>query len=99
MKILPEVSVLGLASSCLLLHIMLRKRVSAELDTFGYCIKTTPSAGLLQCAGQQALASLQFLEETSNVSLANGLLMLKDETNPAARILPNFVDHDPLDFR
>ncbi|XP_055523596.1 uncharacterized protein LOC129717603 [Wyeomyia smithii] len=72
---------------------------AAELETFDYCIKVNPSVGLLQCAGQQALASLQFLEEASNLTLANGLLMIKDETNPSARILPNFIDHDPLDFR
>ncbi|XP_055585980.1 uncharacterized protein LOC129738745 [Uranotaenia lowii] len=70
-----------------------------ELETFDYCIKTTPNAGLLQCAGQQAIASLQFLEEANNLTLAGGIMMIKDDTNPSARILPNIIDHDPLDFR
>uniref|UniRef100_A0A9I3FH58 Protein osiris 10 n=1 Tax=Anopheles epiroticus TaxID=199890 RepID=A0A9I3FH58_9DIPT len=74
--------------------------VHAQLDTFDYCIRMTPSPGLLQCAGQQALSSLQFLEEANNFTLTNGLLMIKDESLvPASRIIPNIVDHDPLDFR
>lgn len=74
--------------------------VHAQLDTFDYCIRMTPSPGLLQCAGQQALSSLQFLEEANNFTLTNGLLMIKDESLvPSSRIIPNIVDHDPLDFR
>ncbi|XP_053672253.1 uncharacterized protein LOC128722601 [Anopheles nili] len=60
----------------------------------------TPTPGLLQCAGQQALSSLQFLEEANNYTLTSGLLVIKDESlTPASRIIPNIVDHDPLDFR
>uniref|UniRef100_A0A903Z0F2 Protein osiris 10 n=1 Tax=Anopheles minimus TaxID=112268 RepID=A0A903Z0F2_9DIPT len=74
--------------------------VRAQLDTFDYCIRMTPSPGLLQCAGQQALSSLQFLEEANNYTLASGVLMIKDESLvPSSRIIPNIVDHDPLDFR
>uniref|UniRef100_A0A182T9A7 Uncharacterized protein n=1 Tax=Anopheles maculatus TaxID=74869 RepID=A0A182T9A7_9DIPT len=74
--------------------------VHAQLDTFDYCIRMTPSPGILQCAGQQALSSLQFLEEASNFTLASGVLMIKDESLvPSSRIIPNIVDHDPLDFR
>ncbi|XP_058839417.1 uncharacterized protein LOC131694913 [Topomyia yanbarensis] len=98
--ILQHVPLLGVVGSWLLVHqTLLKQPASAELETFDYCIKANPSVGLLQCAGQQALSSLQFLEEANNLTLANGLLMIKDESNPSARILPNFIDHDPLDFR
>lgn len=99
--ILSQMNVLGLASSWLvMIHCVLYERASgAELETFDYCIRATPSAGLLQCAGQQALASLQFLEDANNLTLATGVLMIKDDSNPAARILPNFLDQDPMDFR
>lgn len=90
---------LRLITPWLVINLLLHELASAELDTFDYCIKMTPSAGLMQCAGQQALASLQFLEEASNLTLASGVLMIKDDSNPAARIVPNFIDHDPLDFR
>ncbi|EAT44320.1 AAEL004303-PA [Aedes aegypti] len=96
--ILTQMNVLGLASSWLVIHCILHV-TSSELETFDYCIRTSPSVGLLQCAGQQALASLQFLEEANNLTLGSGIMMIKDESNPAARILPNFLDHDPMDFR
>uniref|UniRef100_A0A9I3EGY6 Protein osiris 10 n=1 Tax=Anopheles dirus TaxID=7168 RepID=A0A9I3EGY6_9DIPT len=80
--------------------VMVAGSVHAQLGTFDYCIRMTPSPGLLQCAGQQALSSLQFLEEANNFTLASGLLMIKDESLvPSSRIIPNIVDHDPLDFR
>ncbi|XP_062703019.1 uncharacterized protein LOC109411182 [Aedes albopictus] len=106
--VLVKMNLFGLASSWLVIHCILHDlsrtvtttAVSgAELETFDYCIRTSPSVGLLQCAGQQALASLQFLEEASNVTLGGGILMIKDDSDPAARILPNFLDHDPMDFR
>ncbi|XP_035890543.1 uncharacterized protein LOC118502423 [Anopheles stephensi] len=84
----------------LLTFILFAVTVRAQLDTFDYCIRMTPSPGILQCAGQQALSSLQFLEEASNFTLASGVLMIKDESLvPSSRIIPNIVDHDPLDFR
>lgn len=73
--------------------------VRGQLDEFDYCIRRTPSPGLLRCAGQQALSSLQFLEEANNFTLATGVLMIKDDSLPASRIIPNFIDRDPLDFR
>ncbi|XP_058443898.1 uncharacterized protein LOC131425767 [Malaya genurostris] len=98
--IVPKVHLFGVLGSWLLIVVIIfDKPASAELATFDYCIKANPSVGLLQCAGQQALASLQFLEEASNLTLTSGLQIIKDESNPSARILPNFVDHDPLDFR
>ncbi|XP_050091240.1 uncharacterized protein LOC126574874 [Anopheles aquasalis] len=73
--------------------------VRGQLDEFDYCIRRQPSPGLLRCAGQQALSSLQFLEEANNFTLATGVLMIKDDSLPASRIIPNFIDRDPLDFR
>lgn len=105
--ILSQVNVFGMASSWLVINCILHDLTQSitttvsgvELETFDYCIKASPSAGLLQCAGEQALASLQFMEEANNLTLGRGILMIKDDSNPAARILPNFLDHDPLDFR
>uniref|UniRef100_A0AAG5D2Z3 Protein osiris 10 n=1 Tax=Anopheles atroparvus TaxID=41427 RepID=A0AAG5D2Z3_ANOAO len=80
--------------------VLLAGPARAQLDTFDYCVRMTPSPGLLRCAGQQALTSLQFLEEANNFTLANGLLMIKDESLAASsRIIPNIIDSDPLDFR
>lgn len=94
-----KLNLVGLLIPWLLAHRTGHFTAAETLETFDYCIKANPSVGLLQCAGQQALASLQFLEDASNLTLANGLLMIKDEANPSSRILPNFIDHDPLDFR
>ncbi|KFB38739.1 AGAP004132-PA-like protein [Anopheles sinensis] len=83
-----------------LVFVLLVGLARAQLDTFDYCIRMTPSPGLLRCAGQQALTSLQFLEEANNFTLASGLLMIKDESLAASsRIIPNIIDSDPLDFR
>ncbi|XP_049547967.1 uncharacterized protein LOC125959199 [Anopheles darlingi] len=79
--------------------LQLTSPVRGQLDEFDYCIRRAPSPGLLRCAGQQALSSLQFLEEANNFTLATGVLMIKDDSLPASRIIPNFIDRDPLDFR
>ncbi|XP_052863716.1 uncharacterized protein LOC128270357 [Anopheles cruzii] len=93
------VVVMRVLSPLWVLLLLARPGARAQLDDFDYCIRRTPSPGLLQCAGQQALSSLQFLEEANNFTLTGGLLMLKDESLPSSRIIPNFIDRDPLDFR
>ena len=71
---------------------------SMEFETFGYCLKSKPNLGILKCVGQQAISTLQELDEASNLTIGRGITMVKD-LSVMPRILPNFIDHDPLDFR
>lgn len=72
--------------------------VALEQQIFQHCLKSQPNPGLLNCVGQQAISSLQSIQDIDNYTITNGFIMVKDE-NLVARSLPNFLDHDPMDFR
>lgn len=72
--------------------------VSAEQLVLGHCLKKKPNPGLMTCVGQQALSSLNFIDEQADYTIDNGLIMVKDETL-SSRSLPNIIDQDPVDFR
>lgn len=63
-----------------------------------YCLKSQPNPGIIKCVGQQALSSLQTIEDTDNYTITNGLLMIKNE-NSMLRSIPNILDQDPMDIR
>ena len=83
----------------LLLIIYLCVETLADFQTFGQCIKQTPSPGVISCAGVQALNSLQTIENAENFTLASGLILAKDESSVMSRSIPNFLEQDPMDFR
>lgn len=73
--------------------------INGQLETFGHCLKdNSKDTSLVKCFGKQALSTLQEFENLSNFSLANGLLMVKDEQQ-MGRSIPNFLDQDPTDLR
>lgn len=77
---------------------VLHLQVVNMAETFQHCLRTVPNPGLVQCAGRQALTSLNNIQEIDNFTITNGFMMIRDE-NLAARSVPNFLEQDPTDFR
>lgn len=65
---------------------------------FAYCIKEQPSLGVVNCIGKQALHTLTEFDDSENVTVANGLVLRKED-GQKSRILSNLLDQDPSDFR
>ncbi|XP_059610893.1 uncharacterized protein LOC132257866 [Phlebotomus argentipes] len=84
----------------LLAIVAIVSRVKCELSTFGYCIKNKPYLGVIPCLGEQALHTLQSIEEADNYTITNGLSMVRDEGYSMPRSIPfNFLDRDTLNLR
>lgn len=67
-------------------------------NSFGHCLKQD-QPNLIKCAGQQAIETLQQLNEVNNFTLTDGVVFSKDD-NAMGRNSPiNFLDQDPNDFR
>ncbi|GAB0087558.1 hypothetical protein DMENIID0001_018830 [Sergentomyia squamirostris] len=74
--------------------------VVGELSTFGYCMKTKPYMGVVPCMGEQALHTLQSIDETDNYTIIDGLSMVRDSDYSMPRSIPfNFLDRDSLNLR
>lgn len=72
--------------------------INGQLETLGHCLKdNSKDTSIVKCFGRQALSTLQEFDNLSNFSLANGLLMVKDEQ--MGRSIPNLLDQDPTDIR
>jgi hypothetical protein len=73
--------------------------INSEMQTFHYCMKQTPNPGFKTCFGEQALSMLRTFDDSSNITLGDGLVMVKD-TRSMGRSLPDFLENpDPVDFR
>jgi hypothetical protein len=66
--------------------------------TFGQCIKQDKSS-IVNCAGQQAIESLQWVNEINNFTLTDGVVFSKDESVMGRSSPINFLEQDPNDFR
>lgn len=85
--------------SCIFIVLLLiLKTCKSDISAFGNCLKRNQSPGLMTCVGHQALVTLQTFEDANNFTLANDIIMLKDES-VMSRSLPNFLEQDPMDFR
>lgn len=67
-------------------------------NSFGHCIKQD-KPDLLRCAGQQAIETLQQLNDENNLTLTDGVVLAKDESVMGRSSPVNFLDQDPNDFR
>lgn len=72
--------------------------INGELEVLGHCLKAPASPGFLSCFGQEAITRLQMIDDSSNYTIANGLVMIRSESQ-ASRSLPSFQEQDPMDFR
>lgn len=87
--------------SCIFMVLLLILKIltcKSDISAFGNCLKRNQSPGLMTCVGHQALVTLQTFEDANNFTLANDIIMLKDES-VMSRSLPNFLEQDPMDFR
>lgn len=73
-------------------------QIQYQGTTFSSCLKQDKPS-LLSCAGQQALESLQKLNDKSNFSLADGLTFVRDDEMLGRSSSVNFIDQDPTDIR
>lgn len=74
----------------------------ADGSTFEYCLKQRQISGIGTCLGQQALEYLQRIEDSNNVTIVNGLEIVKvkdDDLASKSRSFVNFLDFNPSDFR
>lgn len=84
---------------CVAILILLKGHIcKSDMSALGNCLKRSQSPGLMTCVGHQALVTLQTFEDANNFSLANDIVMVKDES-VMSRSLPNFLEQDPMDFR
>lgn len=67
-------------------------------NSFGHCLKQD-KPDILRCAGQQAIETLQQLSDENNFTLADGVVVVKDESVMGRNSPLNFLDQDPNDFR
>lgn len=67
-------------------------------NSFGHCIKQD-KPNLVTCAGQQAIETLQQLSDVSNFTVADGVVLSKDDSIEGRNVPVNFLDQDPNDFR
>lgn len=67
-------------------------------NTFGHCLKQD-KPNLIKCAGQQAIESLQQINDVNNFTLTDGFVLSKDETVMGRSSPINFLDQDPTDLR
>ena len=67
-------------------------------STFGHCIKQD-KPNVIKCAGQQAIETLQQLNDVDNFTLSEGFVLSKDETVMGRSTPINFLDQDPTDLR
>lgn len=67
-------------------------------NSFASCLKAE-KPNVLTCVGQQAIESLQQLENANNFSIADGVVFAKDESVMGRSAPVNFLDNDPTDFR
>lgn len=81
-----------------LLSILKTHICKSDMSALGNCLKRNQSPGLMTCVGHQALVTLQTFEDANNFTLANDIVMVKDES-VMSRSLPNFLEQDPMDFR
>jgi hypothetical protein len=67
-------------------------------NSFARCLKQDKPS-LMTCIGQQALDSLQDINEKSNFTLTEGVVFVKEEGILGRSSPINFIDQDPTDFR
>lgn len=67
-------------------------------DEFGTCLKSNASPSLKSCFGQQLIQTLNNFETISDFEISEGIVFEKDDT-VMSRSTPNFLEHDPLDYR
>lgn len=73
-------------------------QIQYEGNKFSSCLKQDKPS-LLACAGQQALESLQKLNDKSNFTLAEGVTFVRDDEMLGRSSPVNFIDQDPMDIR
>lgn len=67
-------------------------------NSFGHCLKQD-KPNIIKCAGQQAIETLQQLNELNNLTLADGVVLAKDDSVMGRSAPINFLEQDPNDFR
>jgi hypothetical protein len=67
-------------------------------SSFGHCIKQD-KPNVIKCAGQQAIETLQQLNDVDNFTLSEGFVFRKDESVMGRSSPINFLDQDPTDLR
>lgn len=67
-------------------------------NSFGSCLKQE-NPNILECAGKQAIETLQQLNNAENFTLTDGVVLSKDESVMGRNAPINFLDNDPNDFR
>lgn len=86
----------------LIIFVALQNTISSSqlefTNSFGHCLKQE-KPNLIKCAGQQAIETLQQFNDINNFTLAEGVVLSKDETVMGRSAPLNFLDQDPHDFR
>lgn len=67
-------------------------------NSFGHCLKQE-KPNIVKCAGQQAIETLQQFNEVENFTLADGVVVSKDDSVMGRSSPINFLEQDPNDFR